>query len=107
MKTTAKQMFNDVYMDGIMSSPRGLLVKEITNYSIDVDYPFHNLIGRNDNLAYIKKEFLWYLKGDPYDDSICDEAAIWKAIKQPLYGKPLNNLTAAYSLTMGITGSVS
>jgi len=83
MKVTAKQMFNEVYTGGITSSPRGLLVREITNYYIGVDYPYHNFIGRKDNLAYIKKEFLWYLKGEPYDGSICNEASIWKTIKQP------------------------
>jgi len=78
------QAFSDVASWGEISKPRDLLIKEIPFYSITVNQPFHSFTFRpRDNLAYIKKEFMWYLKGDPYDNSICDEASIWKTIVQP------------------------
>ena len=37
-----------------------------------------NFKVRKLNLDYIKKEFLWYLKGDKFDTSICDYASLWQ-----------------------------
>lgn len=39
---------------------------------------FVNFECRHLKLSYIKKEFLWYLKGDKYDTSICEYASMWK-----------------------------
>ena len=83
-EVTAKAAFTEVYLDGKVSAPRGKPVKEVLYYRQEIQYPFHNFDFRvRDNLAYIKIEFLWYLRGDPFDDSICKHAAIWKTIKQP------------------------
>lgn len=76
--------FQLVNQDGVISAPRGKKIKEILFARIAIDYPFHSLSFRpRDNLDYIKKEFMWYLRGDPFDDSICQEASIWETIKQP------------------------
>ena len=38
---------------------------------------------RNLNLAYCKKEWLWYLTGNRFDASIMDHASMWKKIQLP------------------------
>jgi len=65
---------------GKESAPRGLKVKEIENFSyIFPPYVrFTNFEPRKLNINYIKKEFLWYLKGDKFDISICEYAKMWK-----------------------------
>ena len=32
------------------------------------------------NLDNVKREALWYLKGDPHDTSICEHARMWKRL---------------------------
>ena len=81
----AEQQFRDIYEDlykhGIEVEPRGLKVKESQNYSFYLTggVRFANFESRKLSLDYIKREFLWYLKGDKYDTSIADHAKIWKS----------------------------
>ena len=67
---------------GKLCKPRGLTILELENFSFT--FPpflrFINFQSRKFNLSYVKKEFLWYLRGDLYDLSICDHAQIWKGI---------------------------
>lgn len=66
-------------IDGHEVAPRGLKIKELNNYTYTLP-PFARLMNfesRKLNLDYIKREFLWYLKGDRYDTSICDHARMW------------------------------
>lgn len=42
-----------------------------------------NFMARKMNLAYAKREWLWYLGADPKDDSICEHATMWKKLAQP------------------------
>lgn len=81
-KTFFMKMFRDLRDYSKEVSPRGQLVKEIENYSYELPpyVRFQNFESRKFNLNYVKKEFLWYLRGDKYDLSICDEAKIWKQI---------------------------
>lgn len=67
---------------GIEISPRGMLCKEIENYSFSVlpYVRFFNFESRKLNIKYIKQEFLWYLRGDRYDLSICNYAKLWNNI---------------------------
>ena len=67
---------------GVNASPRGLLVKEIENYSFILPpyVRFASFESRKLNIAYIKKEFKRYLQGDRYDDSILDHAKIWSDV---------------------------
>ena len=62
--------------------PRNLLCKEIENASFTLSpyVRFFNFETRKLNLKYIKREFLWYLRGDRYDLSICNYAKLWKDI---------------------------
>lgn len=80
------RLYQDLLVKGKETSPRGQKVLEIQNYQLEIDSlydRFTNFGARNMNLNYIKEEFKWYLKGDPFDDSICKHATMWKKIQQP------------------------
>lgn len=79
------QPFLKIYKDlqsGQYVKPRGELIIELENYSYELKpyVRFQNFESRKLNLDYIKTEFLWYLKGDRFDLSICDYAKIWKSV---------------------------
>lgn len=46
------------------------------------DSPCSSFVDRKFNLDYAKQEFLWYLRADPYDDSIAKHAVQWQKLKQ-------------------------
>ena len=73
-------IFIDLDFLGKDASPRGLLVKEIENYSYTLQpyERFCSFASRKLSVPYIKKEFLWYLKGDKQDTSITEHASMWK-----------------------------
>lgn len=68
--------------NALQVSPRGQLIKEIENYSYKLPsmVRFPNFACRNYKVEYVKKEIIWYLKGDRFDLSICDHAKIWRDI---------------------------
>jgi len=70
----------DLWNNGELSSPRGMLVKECENFNYELGpyERFCNFESRKLNLNYIKKEFLWYLKGERFDTSITEQASMWK-----------------------------
>jgi thymidylate synthase len=79
-----ENIFRNIYKSVIESKqecfPRGLRIKEIENFSC-VFPPFVRFVNfedRNLKINYIKKEFLWYLKGDKFDISIVEHAKMWK-----------------------------
>ena len=80
---TEEQQFREIYQkldkEGRLCSPRELLIKEIENfhYNFEPYTRFANFECRKLNLNYIKKEFLWYLKGNRYDTSIVEYAKLW------------------------------
>jgi len=81
---TNEKIFRSIYEDlkikGKKFSPRNQETLEIENYMIK--FPpymrFCNFSNRNYSLDYVKKEFLWYLKGDKKDLSIIEHAKMWK-----------------------------
>lgn len=79
-----QEIFLDIYKKlvhtGKISYPRGLKVREIEDFSYDLPpyCRFQNFKARKLNVDYIKKEFLWYLKGEKTDLSICEYASLWK-----------------------------
>lgn len=83
------EFFHDIYIRlwscGKQCSPRGMKVVEVENfmYNLPPYVRFTNFSSRNMNLSYLKREFLWYLRGDQFDLSICDHAQIWKNIVTP------------------------
>lgn len=75
-------IYDELLKYGKKVSPRGLLIKEIenANYVLPPYVRFTNFKARKLNLEYIKKEFLWYLKGDRFDTSITEYATLWKGL---------------------------
>jgi len=78
-------IFQDVFYDGKESAPRGLKIKEIENYSYILEpfVRFSSFTERKLNIDYIKREFLWYLKGDKNDLSIIKHAKMWGNLVNP------------------------
>ncbi len=81
-----KAIFQDIYTrlktNGKFCSPRGLKIIECENFSYELPPTvcFTNFAARKLSVPYVKTEFLWYLKGDLYDLSIGEHAAIWRGI---------------------------
>lgn len=99
---TEKEIFQNIYSylhkHGRISSPRGMKTLEIENYSFELPpyTRFANFAPRKLSIDYIKKEFLWYLGGDPYDLSIGNYATIWKSI---VHNEKLNSNYGYYVFT--------
>ena len=76
------QIFFDIKSKGKLVSPRGQKVLEIENYNYVLPpyVRFCSFEARKLKLDYIKKEFLWYLKGDRFDLSITEQASMWKTL---------------------------
>lgn len=75
-----RNVYKNLLLNGKECFPRGLKTKEIENFSC-VFPPFVRFVNFEDRklkLNYIKKEFLWYLKGDKFDTSIVKYAKMWK-----------------------------
>lgn len=77
-----KNIFKKLREEGKYSSPRGLKIIECENfsYSLPPYVRFCSFESRKLNVEYIKKEFLWYLKGDRFDTSITKSASMWKQL---------------------------
>ncbi len=73
-------IYRRLYFEGKDCSPKGLRTKEIENFTCVIPpyVRFVNFDVRNLNISYIKREFLWYLKGDKFDLSIINYAKMWK-----------------------------
>lgn len=76
---TFRQIYKALYDKGKFYAPRQLPIIEAENFSFVLQpyERFASFVSRKLNLSYIKKEFLWYLKGDRFDLSICEHAKIW------------------------------
>lgn len=81
MDDNLREIFIDVSL-GDICSPRGQKIVELNNFMYELDpyERFTSFEARNLSLKYIKKEFLWYLKGDKFDTSITDHANMWKSL---------------------------
>lgn len=77
-----RDIFQDLLENGKICSPRGQKVLEIEDYSYKLSprVRFCNFKVRKLNLEYIKEEFLWYLRGDRFDQSITEYAKMWKGL---------------------------
>lgn len=75
-------IFRRLNEQGQFVRPRGLLVKEVENFSYILPpyVRFQNYECRKLNLSYLKREVMWYLKGDRFDNSICQHAKTWRDI---------------------------
>jgi thymidylate synthase len=81
-KETFLRIFKDLKWSGSKVSPRGLEIIELQNYSYEVEpyVRFMSFKSRKLSISYLKREFLWYLKGDRYDGSITSHAKIWQSV---------------------------
>lgn len=79
---TFKKIYNDLVKHGKEVAPRGQKVLEIENYNYVLPpyVRFTNFEDRKFNLKYVKREFLWYLRGDKFDTSITEHASLWKSL---------------------------
>lgn len=80
--TPFRDIFRRLVRQGKMVSPRGQLVIEAENFSYTLPpyVRFCNFQHRKLNVDYIRKELLWYLRGDPKDQSILKHASMWKSL---------------------------
>jgi thymidylate synthase len=65
---------------------RGQLCRNVANAALVLDARspiLTNFRARKFSLDYAKREWLWYLGADKYDDSICEHAKAWQKLKQP------------------------
>lgn len=76
-------MFRETMQIGIETSPRGQRIRELEDYKIVIDpmYPFMNFKHRNLKIDYFKKEMLWKLSGDPFNESIKLHAKMWDSVQ--------------------------
>lgn len=81
-KNLFRMMYIQLLMDGKEIRPRDLRCIEVQNFHFQLPpyVRFTNFEARKLNLDYIKREFLWYLKGDPKDISICEHAKMWSTL---------------------------
>lgn len=63
---------------GDLVEPRGEATKEVRFLQTVISQPFDWNVDRKLNLDYIRREFQWYLHGDPTDLRICEHAKIWR-----------------------------
>lgn len=84
-RDTFYKIYQDLVSYGRHAAPRGQKVLEIENYSYELQpySRFTSFAERNLNLRYIKKEFMWYLKGQADDTSIIEHAKLWKKMVNP------------------------
>lgn len=77
-----QSIFRDVTRFGKSVAPRGKGIIEVENYHYELPprVRFCGLTARGLKLDYIKAETNWFLRGDPYDLSICEHSNIWKNI---------------------------
>jgi thymidylate synthase len=64
---------------------RGMKCRNISDAAMILDGripPLTSFRARNMNLAYAKREWLWYLGADKMDDSIMEHAKMWAKLKQ-------------------------
>lgn len=78
-EVTFRRIYMDLIEKGKRVSPRGQNSIEIENYTYDLPpfVRFTNFKSRKFNLDYVKREFLWYLRGDKFDVSIAEHAKMW------------------------------
>jgi thymidylate synthase len=70
---------------GVESEARGQKTRNVRNMAIVMradEPPITSFADRKLNIDYCKKEWLWYLGADKFDDSIEEHATMWKKLKQ-------------------------
>lgn len=81
----AMLLMYDFVRHGVESEARGQKTRNVRNLAIvlDASQPvITSFNARKLNLGYCKKEWLWYLGANKFDDSIEQHATMWKKLKQ-------------------------
>lgn len=75
--------------DAVANAPeinvRGQRTRNVHNACIVLDADelvITDFKARKMSIAYARREWLWYLTGDRYDESICQHATMWAKLKQ-------------------------
>lgn len=76
-------MFKKTMSEGIEVKPRGLPIKEIEDLQLRISpkSPFMGFGDRNYDVSYFKKEMIWKLGANKYDDSIKQHAKMWASVQ--------------------------
>lgn len=79
-----KKCYTDLLAYGVEVAPRGLKILELENYSYTLPpyVRFTSFKARKMNLNYIKREFLWYMRGRLDDLSIQEHAKTWVGLEE-------------------------
>src|SRR5574337_749724 len=79
------EMWGRTLTYGCCIRPRGEEVREIGDLQLAVvpEYPFQSFADRKYNLDYFKKEMLWKLGANKYDESIKAHAKMWESVQNP------------------------
>jgi len=77
-----RKIYTDLLKNGKRCSPRGQLVIELENYQYELPayIRFPSFKARKLKADYVRREFLWYLRGNKNDISICQHAKIWRDV---------------------------
>ncbi len=80
---TMNQILNATMKMGEELTTRGSTFKELESYQLAIfsKYPFMMFPSRKYNIDYFKKEFIWKLTGDPFNDSIKQHAKMWESVQ--------------------------
>jgi thymidylate synthase len=80
---TMLSLWRTCMLDGEQVGPRGQSTRELTDFSFSIDpkYPFMSFVRRAYDVEYFKKEMLWKLRADKFDDSIKQHAAMWAKVQ--------------------------
>lgn len=79
------EMFDHTMTNGSVVKPRGCEIREIEDLQIVISpkAPFMMFKARNYNVDYFKKEMLWKLTANKFDESIKSHAKMWKSVQNP------------------------
>jgi len=78
-------MLDTTMTHGTVVKPRGYEIVEIEDFQITVSpkAPFMEFTARNYNVDYFKKEMLWKLTANKFDESIKAHAKMWESVQNP------------------------
>ncbi len=76
-------MLNACMYFGAESKPRGLKISELEDFQFAISpiMPFMTFKSRNYDVNYFKKEMIWKLGADRFDDSIKKHAKMWESVQ--------------------------
>ncbi len=80
---TFVHMLNTCYFSGTLVKPRGEEIRELQDFTLSINplFPFMTFGSRNYKIDYFKKEMLWKLGADRFDESIKEHAAMWAKVQ--------------------------